>query len=61
MDQTATYYLEMYNTSGDIMLNEEFYGITWSRNIGNLPNGVYIMRVINANHTFELIKFILQH
>lgn len=61
MENTATYYLEMYNTNGDAIISEQFYGITWSKDISNLPNGVYIMRVINEDHTFEVIKFILQH
>ncbi len=61
MDNTATYYLELYNSNGEIVYNEEFFGITWTKDCSGLPNGMYIMRVINADHTYELIKFILQH
>lgn len=61
MEATATYYLELYNSAGETVWNEEFYGIIWNKDITSLPNGMYIMRVINADHTYELIKFILQH
>lgn len=63
MDNTATYYLELYNSSGTLIYNEEFFGITWTKSLSNIsefPNGMYIMRVINADHTYELIKFVLQ-
>ena len=61
MENTSTYYLELYDMSGNIVMNEEYFGITWSKDLSNMPNGVYILRVINKDHTFELFKFVLQH
>lgn len=61
MQNSGTYYLEMYNTNGQVVMNEEFFGLSWNKDISNLPNGVYILRVINSDHSFELFKFILQH
>ncbi|WP_276134528.1 T9SS type A sorting domain-containing protein [Polluticoccus soli] len=61
MEKTSTYYIEIYNMNGEIVVNDQHFGIIWQRDISDLPNGGYIARVINSDHTFELFKFILQH
>lgn len=59
-EENDTYYVEVYNASGQVVVSEEAYGISWTKDLGNVPDGMYIARVINSAHKFELIKFILQ-
>ena len=60
-EKTASYYVEIYDMGGQMVVTEKHFGIIWQKDISNLPNGVYTARVINEDHTFELFKFILQH
>jgi hypothetical protein len=60
MENTGKYYLELYNVNGEILVSEEYFGVKWSKDISHLPDGVYIMRVIAKDHTFEVFRFVLQ-
>ena len=60
LEESGNYHMEIYNAAGEMVLTEEFFGISWSKDFGELPNGMYILRVINSEHKFELIKFILK-
>ena len=59
--ENGTYYMELYNVAGVMVVSEETYGISWGKDLGDQPDGMYILRVINPEHKFEMIKFILRH
>jgi hypothetical protein len=59
--ECGKYYLEIYNAAGQEVVSEEQYGISWTKDLGNVPDGMYILRVIDASHKFELVKFIVRH
>ncbi len=59
-EENGTYYMEIYDATGQVVVSEETYGISWGKNL-NVPDGMYILRIINQNHKFELIKFIVRH
>lgn len=59
--ENGTYYIEIYNVAGEMIVSEEKYGISWGKDLGDdLPNGMYIARVIDKNHHYELLKFVLE-
>lgn len=55
------YYIEIYDAAGQEIASEETYGLHWSKNLADVPNGFYIMRIIDPSHKFELVKFIVRH
>ena len=59
-DECDKYYMEIYNAAGQEIASEEAYGIHWEKNLGDIPNGFYILRIINSEHKFELVKFIVK-
>lgn len=59
--ENGSYHMELYNSAGAMILTEQFYGLSWSRDLDNtLPNGMYILRIISEDHKFELKRFVLQ-
>lgn len=59
--ENGTYYIEIYSVAGEMIVSEETYGISWGKDLGDdLANGMYIARVIDKNHQYELLKFVLQ-
>ncbi len=61
LEENGTYYIEVYNAAGEMVVSEEFYGLSWSKDLSAQPNGMYILRVINKDHKFEVLRFIIQH
>jgi hypothetical protein len=60
-EENGSYYMELYNAAGEMILSEQFYGLSWSRDLDNtMSNGMYILRIIAEDHRFELKRFILQ-
>ncbi len=60
-EENGAYYIEIYNSAGQMIVSEEAYGISWTKDLSDMPDGMYIARIINATHKFELQKFILRH
>ncbi len=60
LEESGSYYMELYNSAGQMVITEQFFGLSWSKELGNLPDGMYILRIINSDHKFELVKFIIQ-
>jgi len=58
-EENGTYYMEIYNAAGQTMVSEETYGISWGKDL-DVPDGMYILRIINKDHKFELIRFIVR-
>ncbi|WP_046368362.1 T9SS type A sorting domain-containing protein [Flavihumibacter petaseus] len=53
------YAIQIFNTSGSLILSDNFSGTTWKKNIGNLADGVFTVRAYNGNKKFETARFIL--
>lgn len=60
LQECATYHMEIYNAAGAAVASEDFYGLSWTKDLGDVLNGMYILRIIGPDHKFELIKFIVQ-
>lgn len=60
-EENDTYYIEIYNAAGQAIVSQEAYGISWTKDLSDQPDGMYIARIINPAHKFELQKFILRH
>jgi hypothetical protein len=53
------YFIELYDMAGKLHHSESFFGVFWNRSIGNLPDGMYILRITNANKEYESFKFVV--
>ncbi len=60
-ENSDRYVMELYDCSGKQQCSESFYGLFWHKSVQNLPDGMYILRVINPNKEFESIRFIIHH
>lgn len=53
------YSIQIFNSTGALVLSDNFSGNVWKRDISNLTNGVYVFRAYNKSKKFETNKFIL--
>ncbi len=58
--KSATYQLQLYSGTGQLISSEEFTGDLWQRSVVQLTNGMYVLRAINsATKDFETIQFVV--
>ena len=50
----------MFNSLGQLILNEHEYGNTITINLSNLANGLYIVKVINGKEVLAIKKIMKQ-
>lgn len=53
------YSIEVYNSSGALILSDKFNGSQWKKDLSRFKNGAYIIRAISDAKKFETIKFII--
>ncbi len=58
--KNGDYSIELFNSSGNIVLAEKYSGENWKKDISNLSAGVYVFRTSNQDNKFQTFKFILQ-
>lgn len=54
------YSIEIFNSSGNLVLTENFSGENWKKDLGSFSAGIYVFRVSNQNNKFKTYKFVLQ-
>jgi len=58
--KSDNYSIEIFNSSGNIVLTENFSGENWKKDISNFSAGIYVFRVSNQDNKFQTYKFVLQ-
>jgi len=58
-EDCGEYYIEIFDAAGSEVVSESVFGLHWTKDLGDIKNGVYIARVINKIHKYEVVKFVL--
>ncbi|WP_375560668.1 T9SS type A sorting domain-containing protein [Bernardetia sp. OM2101] len=58
-EKNDNYEIQIFDAMGTLVLKESYTGNKISKDLYNLKNGVYIVRVVNSEKKFEAIKLIL--
>jgi len=53
------YEIEIFNVSGSKIIGEKISAIDWRKDISSLENGVYIIRVIASDKSYDTYKIII--
>lgn len=53
------YQIEIYNSSGMAIVNENYSGKQWHTDLSSYDNGAYVLRAVSKDKQYESIKFIL--
>jgi hypothetical protein len=59
MVTTDDYSIEIFNSSGSLVVTDKFSGKLWKRDISSFQNGAYIARLIRKDKKFETVKFVV--
>lgn len=59
LEKDDNYEIQVYDSKGSLVLKENHSGNKISKDLYDLPNGVYIIRLIDSENKFETIKLML--
>lgn len=59
LEEAGDYEFQLFDFNGSLVLKEKHFGNKISKELYDLPNGAYMIRIINSDLKFETIKIIL--
>lgn len=59
LEKEDDYEIQMFDLNGTLVSKESFKGNKFTKELYDLPNGVYMIRIVDAEMKFETIKIVL--
>jgi Secretion system C-terminal sorting domain/von Willebrand factor type A domain len=59
LEKSDDYEIQIFDSNGAFILKENYFGNKISIELYHIPNGIYIMRIVDSKRNYETIKFVL--